>query len=446
MSDKTIVGSVPPTSDSDVEQLAPRVAFVGLCDRSVEITEGHEIFWHMNILGVSPTKVFNIFPVFLDGIRYIVAIYNPKVGERFTVRLRRSGGKQILEFFIDVGQAEVLEASSGAKRVLTSGEAVPGWNRVIQPFPKGFQVNEPGAYDLLLASGDREEFLGSLHFLHARAAPLTPESIAAIRSDPLATKLIRVEFTCITCGESVHAYAGLEKNPKLESEGWVWFEKLADRFKCGCGANDINLEYIRTGLPGLLSRRLSPVSDSTQNAVRLYEQSALEEQARNFQKLISQNVKEEILQEFLEQHPIFFSYFLPTKLMSKKPILTKYKSDFVILTDRKELLLIEIERATLRLLKKDGGVQHELQHAMDQVRDWLSTFVDHRVAALDAMGLKLEEVAAVKGVVIAGRLPHNPEQLRVFRNKSLSFGDIAVYTYDDLLSPVREIIRQRASV
>lgn len=445
MADKTRVGPIPSGSSVDADQPPPRVAFLGLCDRSAEITVGAEASWHTNILGISHVKLFHVFPTSIQGLRYMAAIYNPTVGEQFTIRFRPPVGGRTLEVSMGVQGGEVLEKSTGTKRALAMGEPIPGWTHVVQSFPKGSQLLEPGSYEVTLATGGKEQYLATVNFLHLPTPPLTQERLAAIRSDPLATKLVKMEFKCNKCTDSVRAYAGMEKNTKLEGDGWVWFEELPDRFQCTCGLNDINLEYIRTGLHGVLSRRLAPTaSDPALSTVRLYEQSALEEQARNFTKLINRNAREEDIQAFLEQHPVFFSLFIPTKLMAKPPILTRYKADFAILTSRKELLLVEIERATLKLLKQDGGLHSKLQHAVDQVRDWLRTLDDHRVAALDALGLTLDEVAAVKGVVIAGRTPHDKKQIRIFR--SLSFPEISVYTYEDLLSAVKEIIRQAASV
>lgn len=76
---------------------------------------------------------------------------------------------------------------------------------------------------------------------------------------------------------------------------------------------------------------------------------------------------------------------------------------------------------------------------------WIQEFDSHRVAALDGLGLKLDDVAKVKGVVIAGRTPKNEKHERFLR--AISWGDdIEFYTFDDLLKSVTEIIRQVAAV
>ena len=96
------------------------------------------------------------------------------------------------------------------------------------------------------------------------------------------------------------------------------------------------------------------------------------------------------------------------------------------------------------LLKKDGGVRADLQHAVDQVRRWLREFEDYRDAALDCLGLTKEQVAKVKGVVIAGRTPNDVQRERILR--SHRFADIEFYTYDDIRRSVAEIIKRIATI
>lgn len=69
---------------------------------------------------------------------------------------------------------------------------------------------------------------------------------------------------------------------------------------------------------------------------------------------------------------------------------------------------------------------------------------DRREAALHCMGIKLEEVARVKGIVIAGRALKDPEQARLFH--TLRFDDINLFTYDHILRTVTEIIKQVSNV
>jgi hypothetical protein len=305
-------------------------------------------------------------------------------------------------------------------------------------------VFEPGRYSGFYVDPEGESYIGSVIFLHASVAPYTPDEITALRSDPLAAKVVRAEYRCTICGDALRCYTGLERNAKLEAEGWALAELLEGRFKCRCGNTEFDLTYLRTGLHGLLRRSLILPEAPAGGMVRLYEQTALEEYCRKFKRLLDLNPREEEIQSFLESHPVFFCGFGPLKLMCKKPVLSKYVVDFAVLNGRKELLLVEIEKANTPLVRRDGGIRAELQHAADQVRAWKQVFDEHRVASLECFGLRLDEVAKVRGIVVAGRKPNDEGSERLIR--TIRWEEIDFFTYDDLISAVTQIIRQMASV
>jgi len=178
---------------------------------------------------------------------------------------------------------------------------------------------------------------------------------------------------------------------------------------------------------------------------RLYERSALEQYCREFRQLLdSKPKKEEMLHQFLDEHKVFLSRFAATDIITKAPILSKFTADFVILNNRKELLLLEIERSTIKLLKKTtnaSGITADLQHAIDQVRSWRQIFDDFKDAALANIDLDKKDVAKIKGVVVAGRTPDSQDEARYLRSLNL---DVELFTYDDLISDVVESIRHIA--
>jgi hypothetical protein len=163
---------------------------------------------------------------------------------------------------------------------------------------------------------------------------------------------------------------------------------------------------------GLLSRNLTPDDQGTADYVRLNETTKLEDDCRQLKALLAQNAPEEALQKFLEEHPIFFARFSASRLISKPKILTKYVADFAFVNHRKELLLVEIEQAGMRLLTKQRRITADLQHAVTQVTDWMQLVNDHKTAVLSGLEIELKEVAVVRGVVIAGRRPSDDEDAR----------------------------------
>jgi hypothetical protein len=142
----------------------------------------------------------------------------------------------------------------------------------------------------------------------------------------------------------------------------------------------------------------------------------------------------------LEENPVFLHQFSPEHIFFKAPILTAHKTDFAILSPQRELLLIELERPNTKILKKDGGVHSELQHAFDQTRDWLHLADEQRVVVLDCIGIERKYVGAVRAVAIAGRdAGYDPEYLR--KLKGADFGRTRFMTYDDLLAGLDALIR-----
>jgi hypothetical protein len=426
----------------------PRLAFLGFCDRAETITEGHTAFWRTNLMGVSLTRVFYFFPTTLRGHRLLFAVYRPTAGDNFKLIFRGVEGQPSFDITMQIASFVVSNAQGNAPVVETehtTGLADQGWAFIVNQIDTDIVVSAPGSYEVFLSDSGHEQRIATALLAHAPVAPYTPEEITAIKSDPLATKFVRMAVTCNVCGEGVKVYAGIEKSASLERQGFRLNQEITDdQFACSCGKTQFSLAPIKTGFHGLLRRNLNPQTDTNISAVRLYEKTALEEWCRQLLKLIRANTKEEDLQLFLESHPIFFHIFMPKRLIFKPPILTKYFADFAVLNARDELLLIEIEKPHLALVKKDGDITAGLGHAFYQVRTWMQVLNDYRDATLNAIDLKLDEVARVKGVIVAGRKPSDEKKLRLLR--SVSTADIELFTYDDLLNSVTELIKQVASI
>ncbi len=426
------------------KELVPRVALLGWCDRAAAIEGPHPALSHTNIQGLSYSRVSYIFPFSLRGVTLVLGLYNPVAGEAFSIQFRYSDGAKAFDLTMNLTKIQVFEQERN--QYIDRGTALQpfGWYVMSTQVPNDVLVMRPDTLGAFLKSERGEQFLASFNLVHATLPPYSADQVAALRSDPLARRIVRIVYTCTECGAKLHTYAALERNKTLESEGCSWFGDLGEDFRCRCGKLSFSLRYLRTGLHGLLSRNFTPDDQGAPcDYVRLYETTKLEEDCRQFKALIDQNVVEEDLQNFLEAHPIFFARFSASRLIRKPKILTKYVADFAILNRRKELQLIEIERPGMRLLTKERSITANLQHAVTQVTDWIQEVSDHKTAVLNCLGIELKEVAVVRGVVIAGRVPQDDEAARSLR-RAFS-GDIEFYTYDDLLRDTTEIIRRVAN-
>jgi hypothetical protein len=164
----------------------------------------------------------------------------------------------------------------------------------------------------------------------------------------------------------------------------------------------------------------------------MYERTVVLDTRLSFLHVLEHATSEETIQRFVETHPIVLHQFPARRIFWKPPLLSKYKADIAILLPTRELLLIELERSSLRILKKDGGIASSLQHAFDQVDTWLEVADEHRLAVLANLNISPESVGAVRGLVIAGRDRGN-DAAHLRRLKSGDRGRVRFLTYDDLL-------------
>ena len=296
------------------------------------------------------------------------------------------------------------------------------------------------SYLLKLLTKGESFVIGQVHFAVIDPPPLTAERIAAIRSDPTAIKSVRMDIGCRKCPAKIKVYAGLERISNLEREGYLWYETIPDTFNCDCGSSTFDFRTIRRNLFAPLGRTGSK-SDDQLSLMPLYEYNAVESIRQTFARLLSSNPREEVLQQFFEENPILLHQFPAEKLFFKPSILTFFHADFAIVTPQKELILVEIEQSSIRLMTKKGGMAAPLQHAFDQVRDWLHSVDEHRLAVLDTLNIDRDLVSSIRGVVIAGRdLGYDAQHLR--RLKGTDWGRVTFLTYDDLLFGLGALLRR----
>ncbi|MFL6313731.1 MAG: Shedu immune nuclease family protein [Terriglobales bacterium] len=372
-----------------------------------------------------------------------LSVFQPTAGKTILLRFREPEKKRTFEISVGISSTVFYDDLGQPTDSTEAPATLPGWVLIVNTIAFDLLVLEPSVYSVFYASKEKEQYLGAVIFASAAAAPILPDERKALISDPLARKAVRFLMKCNKCFSELKVFAALVGGHALEEEGWISNDMLPDKFSCKCGAEEISLIPLRDGLHGMLRPSMAPHPDPSTQILNLYQRSTLESNARALHRLASSDVSEEMLQQFLEQNPIFFSMFAPIKIMVKKPILAEYITDFAVLTSKKELVLVEIETASKSLLKRDGGISAPLQHALDQVRNWQRVFDDERSAALRAFGLESKDVAKIKGLVIAGRTPESETHVKMLRFSSWT--DIDLLTYDDLVSYVAGLAERISS-
>jgi len=83
-------------------------------------------------------------------------------------------------------------------------------------------AQKPGRYRVLCSvPGKEEQLVGEFQVLIIDPAPLTPERIAAIKSDPAAAKAAKAELSCKNYSTKLRVYVALDPSSKIESEGYI---------------------------------------------------------------------------------------------------------------------------------------------------------------------------------------------------------------------------------
>lgn len=420
----------------------PDVAFLGICDKYSANNILDSNLWSHNFIGLKKASIHYIYPMTLKGIYFVFAVYNPAEFKGSEIIVRDHNNRQILsaEFKVLAPMNEMEKDElpfSEKKETIQVPSLNPSWEIFVYQIDDSIDtmIYGPTNCTIVLKRERLESVIGELVFGYAFSEPLSSEKIQALKSDPLSSKKIVYELNCNKCNKRMNTYAAIERNREIENENMIWFENLPSHFICDCG-NRIDLEYLRRNLHLLLEHR------NRQNeltSTRMYEKRTLDVILRGYEELIYSDCVEEEIQKYIESNTIILQQFSPVKIFFKRPILSKHKTDFVILTSKKELLFIEIERPNIKLVVKSGAPSGHVNHAFDQVTDWLHTYEDHKIAVLDDLGIGRSEVTKTRGIVIAGNEkaydPKDVDKLK-WRSKEIEF-----YTYNDIFRSLVNLIR-----
>jgi len=404
------------------------------------------IVWRHNIIGLRHTLLNYFYPAGTQGWYLVLACYEPATLGDCHIRLVGESGEQLFTINLQFEQRTGEEQLETPREQRTWRLFVPSganWFLIHQPLD-GMVIQRPGALKALFRSSDggEEICIGTLYSALIEPPPLTEDRIAAMRAEPRAAKSVRVVLGCKKYPSKLYVVAGIEKPKDLDGVQKIWYKDAPDAWRCGCGSTVIDLTSIGKNLHGALGTPVAPTNeDSEVGLIRMYERGALADLCGDFGALLDEDPPGEEVQKFLEEHTVFLHRFSPVRIRPKAPVLTKHQTDFAILDARGVLVLVEIEKPSLRLLKKDGDIAQQLQHAFDQVRSWLHMTNRHWTASLDCMGFRDNEVAGVRGVVVAGR-DRGYASEHLMRLKGADHGPIEFYTFDDLLEDTVSLARK----
>lgn len=180
-------------------------------------------------------------------------------------------------------------------------------------------------------------------------------------------------------------------------------------------------KVIAPGLPSMLDGAVEAIQ-SMSFKLSLYVLQA-------FDRLIKAPEREEVYQQFFEEHPILLDP-LANKLITKHKLGSDLITDFVAVRLTGSYLIVEIEKPTTPIFYPNGDFHREFMHGVRQVLDfqeWLAQNIAYAQS-------KLPGIKSPQGLVVVGMVNGltDPEKARLnrFRNEHHS---IEILGYDELL-------------
>lgn len=148
--------------------------------------------------------------------------------------------------------------------------------------------------------------------------------------------------------------------------------------------------------------------------------------------------REETLQVFLKDHP---ELLCPARSqMWPKLHLGKKVTDFVFRDGVGAYLLVELERSTLELFKKDGHPNADVTHAIHQIVDWKRYLEDNLAYVQKELGLEGISTNPESLIVIGRSSSLNSETRRTLTTMSNQMPRLRIMTYDDVYDNAKAVI------
>lgn len=408
--------------------------FLGICNRADFNSQTND--W--NLIGLSYLVTPFIFPFSLSHTHFGFNLRTENLERTRNFEIRDEDDRFIGDFSIHLGQSGPLDET---ERLLDQGGKVivrtdTEWTSIFLPL-QGVTLSRAGLHTLFIKENDKKTQIGNFRCIPLQVRRMDKEMADAIRSTPNASRFVQIEIGCKKCSAKQRTYAAIEPIQKMEKDGWTWYHDVQEQFVCDCGSSTVDLMPLKNNLHVYLGRNVA--AEATLSLSPLYEQSALVTVRAKLKKILDLKTDEEPIQKFFSENPILFHQFSPIRIIPKPKILTSYIADFGIINAQKELILVEIEKATTRLLTAKGNHAAPLTHAIGQVMDWLNVIREHRITVLNELDIDTNEINKIRGVAIVGReLGYEAQMVRKLK---MSFGgEVDLLTYDDILGSMDAII------
>lgn len=426
--------------------------FLGTCQKASFRFEGLV----QDLYGVTDYLALHFFPLSLEDLLLLMAfpkdlcevqepteivLRNSATGETASLGLSMKTG-MIKEDYIEVNAAHVEKPcfqDPTTQKYMTPRLMISESNTFKMlpvPCPNLF-IPEPSDIVIYFKVGDHEHKLGTITCRFVPPPPITESERNALMSRPSAYKMAVMQLTCNKCQDRTCFHVSLDgcRSVTHESVESIPIMDAPDFWKCKCQHHNIPLCYLKQGMHVLF--RILPPSGAKKRlgVVPLYEKNSIMSMLSEYQTMLIEQVhdKEEVFQQYLQEHPLFWNFLAPVRLWHKPPISTKYNADFAILTSMRVLYFVEIEKPKTTLMKSDGGVHSELQAGLDQVRDWRIEIDKRREAVLSGLDLEQKDVHDIRYIVVAG-LANRTGVIGMEKVRKMKTDADVIFCFDELAS------------
>jgi hypothetical protein len=439
---------------STISLMRDNLIFLGTCLKAVRFQLG----WDLS--SVSNFVLVPMFPIHLPDIALVFAVPQEflRQADGFEIRLTSVRRELLLStitfapFSSGPLTQEVLisEIQSGPQPLLPTKPQTEHVTRAIAqedashillcaPTP-GFQVMEPSRIRITQHCKDVVRDLGVFTVEFLKTPDLTSDELRDIRRRGKGN-IATLNLVCKKCNlkllvtKNVSASGG----PPESSIPQMRVEDLPPHFSCTCGEVQFDTRFLKLGIHEIFRHKFQ----SDRDVIRLsscYRPTSLSSIMTRYRKLIESTPSEEIVQQFLEEHPIMWSFLGPLTIIPKPRLSTHYTADFAILARTRTLFFIEIEKPQTKLAKQSGGQSAELQFGKDQIDSWRTWIADNRQSVLAELRIAPDEVHAIRYVLVAGlESATNADELRAVREGIKD--DVQFFTFDQLLGFIGNIDR-----
>lgn len=160
---------------------------------------------------------------------------------------------------------------------------------------------------------------------------------------------------------------------------------------------------------------------------------------KNYKELLdSDPEREETLQKILKEFPVLLCPAHINKWPKLK--LGAKETDFVFQEASGDYVLVELEKSTHRLFRKNGNTTGELNHARGQIQDW-KRYIEDNLSTIQRELELINISSSPKCLIVMGRANYltedNKRKLTVIENESPK---LKIMTYDDVLQNAKTVI------